>query len=283
VVSFGACVAHFSEGVTDLDVPYSPALLGAIDAFLEPEDMAFRDVKTRRGFHIYFFLKVSIKIGSLNIHLVYFKVAFSSKGKDSVEGREFGDRSKGLVKINAFDLGESLGDNAGFMLLYAAVRSTFDMKYPFAAYDFAAFQPRDDVVDIQVLSSLHFFFTGSEPLGSVRAGHGFIICLQLGGLGVSDIGTMPVGQDAIAWIVIGDRGTSGAFRARGDCGNGWSRNRSSGRWWSVVGFKDNVLVAWNGAPFVEYDITRLEKFVCGSVYKAKGAALLGKSEERAGQ
>jgi hypothetical protein len=37
------------------------ALLSAIDAFLEPEDMALRNVKTRRGFHVYFFLRLALR------------------------------------------------------------------------------------------------------------------------------------------------------------------------------------------------------------------------------
>jgi len=91
VVSFSACVAHISESVTNLDVPYLAALLGAVNAFLELEDMALRDVKSRRGFHIYFFLKIGIEIGSFDIHLMYFKVVFGGEGKDGAERGEFGD------------------------------------------------------------------------------------------------------------------------------------------------------------------------------------------------
>jgi hypothetical protein len=35
---------------------------------------------------------------------MYFKVAFSSEGEDGVEGREFCNWGKGLIKVNAFDV-----------------------------------------------------------------------------------------------------------------------------------------------------------------------------------
>ena len=142
-------------------------MLCAIDAFLKLEDMTLRNVETRRGFHIYFFLKISIKVGSLNVHLIYFKVAFSSKGKDSIKGREFGNGSKGLVKINTFNLYETLCDDVCFVFLYATISSTFNVENPFAAYNFATFWPRDNVVNVQVLPSLHLLFIGSKPLSSI--------------------------------------------------------------------------------------------------------------------
>jgi hypothetical protein len=87
-------------------------------------------------------------------------------------------------------------------------------------------------------------------------------------------------------VVIRDWRASGAFwmRGSGRNGRGSGRNgRSSGRRWSVIGFEDNVLMAWNWAPFIEYNVTRLEKFACGSVNEVKRTALLGESKEHAGQ
>jgi hypothetical protein len=72
--------------------------------------------------------------------------------------------------------------------------------------------------------------------------------------------------------------SSGLCRSGGRRSSG--RNRVKERW-SVVGFEDNALMAWNRAPFIEYNVTRLKKFVCGLVHKAKGTALLGKSKKRA--
>jgi len=137
------------------------ALLGAIDAFLEFEDMALRDVKTGRGLHVDFFLKIGLKICGLNIHLVNFKIVFGGEGENGVEQREFGDWCKGLIKVDTFDLGESLHNDACLVFLYAAVGSTFDAEDPFATYDFVAFQPGDNIIYIQVLPSAHLFFIGS--------------------------------------------------------------------------------------------------------------------------
>jgi hypothetical protein len=233
-------------------------LLSAVDTFLESEDMALRDVETRRCFHVYFFLKVGIEINGLNVHLIYFKVAFSGEGEDGVEGREFCNWGKGLIKVNAFNLGKTLSDDACLVLLYAAVGAAFDTKDPFAAYNFAAFQPGDDVIDVQVLSSMHFFFAGGKPLGGIQTSHSLVMCLQLGSLGIGNVGMVLIRGDAVARVIIQDRRVSGAFRMRGRERN-WRGSRRNGRSrrWSVIGFKDNALMVQNWAPFIKYDIMRL--------------------------
>jgi hypothetical protein len=283
MICFSASVAHFSEGVADLNVPYPTALLGAVDTFLEPEDIALGDVGTGRGFHVYFFLKVGIEIGGLDVHLMYFKVTVGGEGEDGVERREFGNWCKGLVKVDTFNLGETLCDDAGFMLLYTAVSTVFDMKDPLAAYDLVAFWSRDNVVNIQILPGSHFLFAGSEPLSSIRASHGLIVCLQLGGLSICDVGVVLVRQNAIARIIIRDRKASGAFGTRERRnGRDGGNDGSSGRRWSVVRFEDDVLVVRNWAPFVKYNIMRLKEFACRSVNEVESAALLGESEEHTG-
>ena len=75
VVSFSVCVAHLGKGIANLNVPYTAALLSAIDAFLESEDMALGDVETERCFHVYFFLKV----GVVTTHY-FIKVARTTRG-----------------------------------------------------------------------------------------------------------------------------------------------------------------------------------------------------------
>jgi len=82
---------------------------------------------------------------------------------------------------------------------------------------------------------------------------------------------------------------SGALWARGGgCvgsdGNGSGRSR-----WanvdrgSVVGFKNDALMAQSGAPFVEYDITGFKEFASGAMHEAKSAVVLRKAEKGAGQ
>jgi hypothetical protein len=262
MVGFSAYVAHLGKGIADLNVPHTAALLGAIDAFLKPEDIALGDVETRRCFHVYFFLKVGIEISGLDIHLMYFKVVFSSEGKNGVEGREFGNGGEGLIEVNAFDLSETLSNDVGLVLLYTAVGTMFDTKDPFAAYNFVAFQPRDNVVDVQVLPSMHFFFAGGKPLGGVWTSHSLVIHLQLRGLSIGDIGMALIRGNTVARVIIWNGRASGAFRMRGRERN-WRGSRKNGRKngrsrrWSVVRFEDNVLVAQNWAPLIKYDITRL--------------------------
>jgi len=85
VISLCTCVAHFIKGAAHLNIPNSTTLLGAIDTFLEFEDIALRDVETRRGLHIDFFLKISIEICGLDVHLVNFKIVFGSEGENGAE------------------------------------------------------------------------------------------------------------------------------------------------------------------------------------------------------
>jgi len=85
VISLCMCVAHFVKSAAHLDIPNSATLLGAVDTFLEFEDMALGDVETRRGLHIDFFLKIGVEVCGLNVHLVNFKIAFGSEGKNGVE------------------------------------------------------------------------------------------------------------------------------------------------------------------------------------------------------
>ena len=56
--------------------------------------------------------------------------------------------------------------------------------------------------------------------------------------------------------------------------------RSCGR--SVVGFKDDALMARSGAPFVKYDIMGFKEFLCGSVDEAECTALLSETKKGAG-
>ena len=101
--------------------------------------------------------------------------------------------AKGLIEINAFDLYKPLGDDACFVFLNSAVRSMFDMENPLATYNFTTFWPRNDVVDVKVLLYSHLLFIDDEPLSSIWAGHGLVICLWLRGLHISDIGMVIIG------------------------------------------------------------------------------------------
>jgi hypothetical protein len=61
-------------------------LLCAIDTLFELKDVPIRDLKTRWCLHVEVLLEVSIEVGSLDIHLVEFKVMFGSEGENCLEG-----------------------------------------------------------------------------------------------------------------------------------------------------------------------------------------------------
>ncbi len=85
MVSLCTCVAHFGKSAAHLDVPDSAALLGAVDAFLEFENMALGDFETGRSLHVDFFLKIGVEICGFDVHLVNFKIVFGGEGENGVE------------------------------------------------------------------------------------------------------------------------------------------------------------------------------------------------------
>jgi hypothetical protein len=108
-----------------------------------------------------------------------------------------------LVEVNAFNLCEPLSNKASFVLLNTAIWASLDMENPLASDNLLSLRLRYDVVHVQVLPSLHLIIAGHEPFGSVSAGHGFIIGLWLGDIGVGDIGVMTVGGDVVMWVLLG--------------------------------------------------------------------------------
>ncbi len=67
-------VAHFQECASYLLIPNVPALLCAVHALLEFEDVPFGDVKTRGWFHVEVLLEIGVEIGGFDVHLMDFEV-----------------------------------------------------------------------------------------------------------------------------------------------------------------------------------------------------------------
>jgi hypothetical protein len=137
-----------------------------------------------------------------------------------------------LVEVDAFNLCEPLSDEASLILLNTAIWALFDVENPLASNDLPSLRPRYNVIHVQVLLSLHLIIAGREPFGGIRASHGFVISLQLGNVGVGDIGTMTIGGDVVMRVVIRDRrmGDVLGMRGRGwrQCGS--RRGRKLGLW-----------------------------------------------------
>jgi len=155
--------------------------------------MSIGDVETGRCLHINFFLEVSIEISGFDIHLVDFKVVLGCKCEYSMEGGEFGNWGKSLVEVNALNLSEALCNDPSFILLNAFIWATLDMENPFASNNLPSFWLRNDVIDFQVLPSVHLIFASCEPLGSIRTGHGFVVCLRFRDLSIGGVGAVVVG------------------------------------------------------------------------------------------
>ena len=137
-----------------------------------------------------------------------FQIVFGGEGEYCAQRGELGDGSESLIEIDTFNLCEALGDESSLVLLDSPVWASFDMKDPLATDDLSTFGPRDDIIDVELLLSSHFVFTGCEPLDGIRAGHCFVVSLWLGSLGVGEVGAGTVGRNIVSWIVVRDGGTN---------------------------------------------------------------------------
>ena len=88
------------------------------------------------------------------------------------------------------------------------------MKDPLASDNLLSLRLRYNVVHLQVLLGSHLIIAGCEPFGSIQAGHGFIIGLQLRDISISNIGMMTVGRDVVMQVVIRDGRMDGVLGTR---------------------------------------------------------------------
>jgi len=83
-------------------------------------------------------------------------------------------------------------------------------------------------------------------------------------------------------VIVRDRQTRDALRARRKRGNGWGRcvrNANGGNGGVIcivvgVGFKNDTFLESSGAPFVEYNVTRFKELSRQSVHEVEGTMLL---------
>ena len=148
VVCLCVRVAKIRECAAEIDIPYTPPLLRAIDALLESEDVAVGNVETGGCLHVDFFFEVGVEVGGFDVHLMDFKILLGCEREDGAERGKFGDGSKRLVEVDALDLGKTLSDDPSLIFLNASVGATLDAENPFASDNLPSFRLGDDVVDI---------------------------------------------------------------------------------------------------------------------------------------
>jgi hypothetical protein len=93
----------------------------------------------------------------------------------STEGRKFRDWRESFIIVDAFDLGESLGDYACFVFLDGAIWAVFYPEDPFAADNLMVVWARHDFVDAQVLKRALLVVAGEFPFSGVGACPGFCV------------------------------------------------------------------------------------------------------------
>ena len=74
-----------------------------------------------------------------------------------------------------------------------------------------------------MLPGLHLVVAGCKPFSGIQAGHGFIIGLWLGDIGIGDVGMMTVGGDVVMQVIVRDGRMDGVLGTRG---NGWKQHGS---------------------------------------------------------
>jgi len=95
-------------------------------------------LKTMRGFHEEFFVKITIKESSDYIDLVTLEIIESNKSHNELEGREADDRGKGFKIVDAFLLQKSFDYLTSLKASDGTVGITFSLEYPATLQWFAA-------------------------------------------------------------------------------------------------------------------------------------------------
>jgi hypothetical protein len=99
-----------NKKVVHFGIPSSGSLLKTIKRFLKVTNMArvILDI-ARRLFHVDFFLKIFVKEGKFNIHLMDLPF-MCSRGRNKADGIHFGYRGKCFIIVNSFNLGKYFGN-----------------------------------------------------------------------------------------------------------------------------------------------------------------------------
>ena len=98
--------------------------------------------KSRRLFHIDFFMQVPMEEGRFNIHLMDFLFERGSKGKKKAVRVHFGNRGEGFSIVNSFNLWKTLRNKANFMLINFSIWSKLGSVNPFASNKFSSLWKR---------------------------------------------------------------------------------------------------------------------------------------------
>jgi hypothetical protein len=100
-----------NKKVVHFGIPSSGSLLKTIKRFLKATNKArvIMDIAMRL-FHVDFFLQINVQEGRFNIHLMDLPFMRGNKGKNKIDGINFGYRGKGFIIVNSFNSGKSFGN-----------------------------------------------------------------------------------------------------------------------------------------------------------------------------
>src|SRR5579862_4891245 len=99
-------------------------------------------------FNKHFLLQEAIEEGTLDIHLVQFKLVHTRNGQEKPNGLQTGNGSKSLLKVDilkvdTLNLRVPLCYKSSLVPHYVAILIGFVRKYSFSAYDINGLRPRN--------------------------------------------------------------------------------------------------------------------------------------------
>ena len=163
--------SKLEQDLVQLLMPAATSLLEAIESLAEaPHPLGGLLLKSIRLSHVDLLLELAVEVGRGDVHRLEFEVLKRREGEDGSNRRPLGCRGKGFVVLEAWTLGEALGDEAALVSLDGAVRIALDLEYPAGANGFASFGELGEFPSAVHLVGLHLLVDRLEPLLRMRAG-----------------------------------------------------------------------------------------------------------------
>ena len=136
-------------------------------------------------------LKGSLKEGSVDVEMVKAKVEGGSELKDGTEGGKLESGGESFGEVNAFDLGETLGDPASLVLFESAIGQVLVFENPLTLDNVVARFVHDEFPRLGLTEGRHLFVGGKAPAFGIRTGPGLA---QRTGLNARGRGRRSVGS-----------------------------------------------------------------------------------------
>jgi hypothetical protein len=150
VVRLDPLETQFHEKLVEFLVPLLRTLLQTIEWFPEMTDNTLLPLwnETLWLSHVNFLIKVTIKKGRGDIHVINVHVFNGRNGKNGTEGGKFGNRGKGFCVVKVGLLGEPLSNKTSLVPLNRAICILLDFEDPMRTNCFPTLWKWDKVLKL---------------------------------------------------------------------------------------------------------------------------------------